>query len=220
MPQYPSRLPRCALIGIRGAHQVFFWIPLNNSQIPFHFLIQPGWADSDDEHWQSHWRRRLGDRAEKIEQRDWRLPQLKEWEATARATIERQKAPVVMLTHSLGCILAAKLLAQPLRPVVGAVLVAPADVERPGAPEELLNFTPISRAPLAVPALVVSSSSDPFCSVERAGEFAKAWQADQWQLGDAGHINTAAGFGEWPEGWQYVMDWLKRRMEAGSEQSS
>src|SRR5580698_10416209 len=120
---------------------------LPDSQIPFRFLIQPGWTDSDPEHWQSHWQRRLGERAEKIEQRDWFNPLLKEWEETARKTIARQRVPVVILAHSMGCILTAKLLAQPLSPVVGAVLVAPADVERPDIPEPTANFAPISRAP-------------------------------------------------------------------------
>ena len=188
--------------------------------MPLRFLIQPGWADSDPGHWQSHWQRRLGERAEKIEQQDWFSPRLKEWEETALEIIARQQVPVVILAHSVGCILAAKLLAQPLSPVVGAMLVAPADVERPGVPEQTANFAPISRAPLAVPALVVSSSSDPFCSAERAEEFAAAWQADLWRIGDAGHINSAAGFGEWPEGWQYLTDWLGKRVEARSEQVS
>jgi len=192
----------------------------DDDQIPLRFLIQPGLAGSDPDHWQSHWQRRLGARAERIEQRDWINPQLKEWEETATEAIARQRMPVVIVAHSLGCILMARLLAQPLSPVVGAVLVAPADIERPDVPRQTANFAPISRAPLTVPALVVSSSSDPFCRAERAEEFAAAWDADLWRLGDAGHINSAAGFGEWPEGWQYVTDWLGRRVEARSEQSS
>ncbi len=206
-------------MAFEAKHEVFCCMPLNDHQISHRFLIQPGWGDSDQEHWQSRWLRRLGERAEKIEQQDWYFPQLGEWEMTARQVIAQQRTPVVLVAHSLGCILSAKLLAQPLSPIIGAVLVAPADIERPDVPEQTKNFAPISRAALTVPALVVSSSNDPFCREERAAEFAKTWGADLWPLNDAGHINTSAGFGVWSEGWDFVMDWIARRVEAGDEKS-
>jgi len=47
--------------------------------------------------------------------------------------------------------------------------------------------------------LVVASESDPFCAIDRARDFAHAWGADFRDIGPAGHINTAAGYGPWPE---------------------
>jgi predicted alpha/beta hydrolase family esterase len=46
----------------------------------------------------------------------------------------------------------------------------------------------------------VISSTDPFCSLERAADYAGAWGSDFHQAGDAGHINAQSGHGPWPEG--------------------
>ncbi len=190
----------------------------------YRFLIHPGWGNSGKEHWQSYWERNLGSQAERIRQHDWFYPQPDDWEATALEAIASQTEPVVIVAHSLGCVVTAKLLSQPLAPVAAAILVAPADIERPGAPQELVGFAPISLAPLTAPSLVIASSSDPFCSSNRSEDFARAWGADYWNLGDAGHINFDAGFGPWTEGWEYVTNWLadnvkSKDMEAEVEKS-
>ena len=39
---------------------------------------------------------------------------------------------------------------------------------------------------------------------------AKAWGAELVDIGNAGHINTASGYGEWPEG-----ERLLQRLQAG-----
>jgi predicted alpha/beta hydrolase family esterase len=55
-------------------------------------------------------------------------------------------------------------------------------------------------APLPFPALLVASSNDPYCSIERARLLAERWGAAFVEGGDLGHINAASGHGPWPEG--------------------
>lgn len=80
------------------------------------------------------------------------------------------------------------------------MLVAPADVERPDCVPELRNFAPMPRERLPFASLLIASSNDPYCSLARAKSLATLWGSAFRNLGDAGHINAATGFGEWPEG--------------------
>lgn len=137
------------------------------------------------------------------------VPERTAWVSTLVAAVRGTQSPSVVLAHSVGSI--ATVFAIAAAPVAAAVLVAPADAEREGAPEALRSFIPIPREPLPMPALVIVSDNDPYCSLERAREFADAWKADLEIVRGGGHINTDAGFGAWPEGWQMVGGWLRRR---------
>jgi predicted alpha/beta hydrolase family esterase len=46
----------------------------------------------------------------------------------------------------------------------------------------------------------VISRNDPYVTYDQAKLFAQAWGSNLVDLGLAGHINTQAGFGPWPEG--------------------
>jgi predicted alpha/beta hydrolase family esterase len=183
-------------------------------------LMQPGWQNSGSEHWQTLWERRLGESATRVEQRDWAHPDKVEWVATLKAYVLADERPAIIIAHSLGCIATAMLLADdgladagPARSrVAGAVLVAPADTERPDVDPVLADFTPIPKGALGIPTLVIASSNDSYCAVERARSFANVWKADLHILDQAGHINTEAGFGAWPEGWELVEGWIARRI--------
>jgi predicted alpha/beta hydrolase family esterase len=48
--------------------------------------------------------------------------------------------------------------------------------------------------------LAVVSSDDPFCAPERGAQMAADWGAELLMLGACGHINSASGLGDWPEG--------------------
>jgi predicted alpha/beta hydrolase family esterase len=53
---------------------------------------------------------------------------------------------------------------------------------------------------LSVPTTVVASRSDPWIDLEQAKSLASDWGAQFVDLGDAGHIDEASGFGPWPGG--------------------
>lgn len=167
-------------------------------------LIVPGWRDSGADHWQTHWQDRLG--AQRVQQPDWESPRCADWVAGLDHAARAQPGPVILVAHSLGCVTIAHWVLQAGRAehvrafVRGALLVAPADVERPDAPEPLLDFAPVPRVRLPFPALVVASSNDPYCSFDRAARFARDWGAGLFSLGDAGHVNAASGHQRWIEG--------------------
>lgn len=106
----------------------------------------------------------------------------------------------ILVGHSLGAILIARVLAEwPQLDVAGALLVAPAD---PVDHRRIYRFAPVSERPLGVTATVVYSRNDPLMRADRARDLARAWKAGHFDLGEAGHINLAAGYGPWPLGLQ------------------
>ncbi|HGY9623928.1 TPA: alpha/beta hydrolase [Pseudomonas putida] len=171
------------------------------------YLIVPGWQGSPDNHWQSHWQRSLPNSAW-VEQHDWLTPQRHDWVHALEQAIAAEGSPVILIAHSLGCITVAHWAAQAspalLRQVHGALLVAPADVERPTCAPALRNFAPIPLQALPFPSQVVSSDNDPAVSVPRALHLARAWGAEAGLLPNAGHINVKSGHERWEQGFAYL----------------
>src|SRR5690606_13969368 len=132
----------------------------------------------------------------------WIDPDPDDWTDTIVQAVELAERPVVFVAHALAVV--ALVQAAPRLPAGkarGALLVSPPDIElHPGAPEAMRSFGNVPRDPLPFPSLLVISSSEPYCSLERAADFAGAWGSDFHEAGDAGHIDTASGHGPWPEG--------------------
>lgn len=171
------------------------------------YLILPGWQGSPDNHWQSHWLRSLPN-ASRVEQADWNQPDPASWVAALEREISAAKGPVILIAHSLGCITVARWAAQAplasLHLVRGALLVAPADVERPGCPEALQGFALIPRNLLPFPSQLVGSDNDPAASAARALQLARDWGAQAAVLSGAGHINVKSGHQRWEQGFAYL----------------
>lgn len=171
------------------------------------YLILPGWQGSPDDHWQSHWQRNLP-HASRVEQADWQQPDPHAWVEAVEQAVAAAPNPVVLIAHSLGCVTVARWAAQAplasLRKVRGALLVAPADVERPGCPEALQGFAPISRELLPFPSVLVGSDNDHAASAVRALELARDWGAQPAILPGAGHINVKSGHQRWEQGFVYL----------------
>ncbi|WP_035840382.1 RBBP9/YdeN family alpha/beta hydrolase [Kitasatospora azatica] len=163
------------------------------------FLVLPGYEGSGPEHWQSRWE--AADPAfRRVEQADWDRPVLSDWLDVLDEAVAAQPGPVVLVAHSLGCVLVAHWAAQrSASAVAGALLVAPPDIERAGV-AELAGFCPIPLKPLPFPSIVVASSDDPWCMPKRSQQFAAAWGARLVEAGAYGHLNSASGLGDWPAG--------------------
>lgn len=184
------------------------------------YLIVPGWQGSSEDHWQSHWQRSLPNSA-RVEQADWVTPKRQDWIAALELAVQASTRPVILIAHSLGCVTVAHWAAQAplasLRKVQGALLVAPADVERPACAPALRNFAPIPRNLLPFPSQVVSSDNDAAVSAPRALELARDWGADAGILAGAGHINVKSGHRRWEQGFAYLYR-LQSRLEQRSLQ--
>jgi predicted alpha/beta hydrolase family esterase len=172
-------------------------------------LVLPGYQDSGPEHWQSLWERGNPE-FRRVVQRDWENPDRDEWVATLDRAIAAAAAPPVLVAHSLGCLAVVHWAGRHRGRVHGALLVAPPDVERPDFLPGARSFGPIPRRPLPFASIVVASDDDPYADLDRAREFAVAWASELVELGAAGHINTAAGFGPWPDG-EALLERLRTR---------
>ncbi|WP_329569856.1 RBBP9/YdeN family alpha/beta hydrolase [Kitasatospora sp. NBC_01266] len=165
-------------------------------------LVLPGWQNSGPEHWQSRWER-LDPRLVRVEQADWDHPQRSDWVATLDRAVRAQPAPVLLVAHSLGCVTVAHWAAQADQQaraaVLGALLVAPADIDNVRIPA-LATFSPIPLLPLPFPSTLVASADDPYCTPERARLLARGWGSRLVEPGARGHLNSESGLGDWPEG--------------------
>ena len=167
---------------------------------PRNTLLLPGWQNSGPDHWQSRWEALHG--YHRVEQHDWMRPLRGDWSARLEETVADADGPVLLVAHSLGCILTAAWAAhsQNTARVLGALLVAPGDTEDPDLGPQLPSWAPIVRQPLPFASILVGSRDDPYCTFERAQQFATAWGADFVDCGNAGHLNADSGLGDWPEG--------------------
>ena len=172
-------------------------------------LLLPGWQNSGPDHWQSLWEARHG--YPRVEQHDWMRPLRGDWSARLEETVVDADGPVVLVAHSLGCILTAWWAAHSANAhrVQGALLVAPGDVERPDIAAQIHGWSPIARQPLPFPSVLVGSRNDPYCSYERAEGLGEAWGARFVDGGARGHINAESGLADWPEGHHLLHTLLK-----------
>lgn len=163
-------------------------------------LILPGLWNSGPQHWQTLWEN-THPQWIRVEQRDWERPHRDDWVDTLEQAVRACSEPPYLIAHSLGCALVAHWSqAKTGSRVAGAFLVAPSDVDAPSYPEGTHGFKPMPLAPLPFRSLVVASSNDEYVTIDRARQFADAWGSELVIIGDAGHINSASGLGNWPMG--------------------
>lgn len=167
-------------------------------------LILPGLSGSGEGHWQQHWLQDQPD-CRCVDQDDWDHPALDMWLLRLEAALE-EAGEAYLVAHSLGCLLAARLAGRnaAIR-VKGALLVAPCDLQateimHPGQ----ISFGNMPMAPLPFPTIVVGSMNDVYMTVDRLALFGRLWNAETRNIGLAGHINVASGFGRWRNGYRLL----------------
>ena len=172
-------------------------------------LLLPGWQGSGPDHWQMRWAKVHGYSV--VEQNDWLRPRRGDWLARLDEVVIDAPGPVVLVAHSLGCILVSAWasFSRHTAKVRAALLVAPGDVAQPVLQEILPGWLPIEGRPLPFRSIVVGSDNDPYCSSERAQQLARNWSARWVGLGAAGHINADSSLGDWPEGHTLLQTLLK-----------
>lgn len=180
-------------------------------------LIVPGLNGSPEGHWQRHWADR-DPSAELVEQENWAEPRLTDWLHALEARIEASAPGVILVAHSLGCALVRLLAARPAASHVGgALLVAPADL--PALAElhpTVRDFAAAEAAgrdeALPFASILVASRNDPFMSFAGASRLAARCGSALVDLGQAGHVNIASGYGPWDDA-RTIADGLRGRID-------
>lgn len=168
-------------------------------------LIVPGLRDHVEEHWQTILERKLPNARSVAPLEHDKLSCAARVEALQQA-IAQIDGPIVLVAHSGGVMITMHWAQKYQRPIQGALLAAPADLESPlpaGYPtlDALRDngWLPIPRSRLPFPSIVAASSNDPLGDLERVKQYAADWGSDIVDIGAVGHLNPAAGFGEWPQ---------------------
>ena len=168
-------------------------------------LFVPGLRDHVEDHWQTIYARKVPGAII--------VPPLEADKLSRAARVEALQmalsaidGPVVLVAHSAGVMITVHWAQKYSRPIHGALLAAPADLESPlpngyPQPEAIAanGWLPIPRARLPFPSIVAASSNDPLARVERVEALAHAWGSRLIVVGAVGHLNPAAGFGAWTD---------------------
>ena len=173
-------------------------------------LFVPGLRDRVAEHWQTLLAAKIPGSVTVEPLVENRLSRAARVEALDR-TLQAIDNEVILVAHSAGVLMTVFWAQNPTRAIRGALLVTPADIERPlpaGYPafDELAEngWMPVPRDPLPFPSLVVASRNDPLAERSRVEALAFDWGANVHDAGEVGHLNPAAGFGPWPPAYGLV----------------
>jgi predicted alpha/beta hydrolase family esterase len=179
-------------------------------------LILPGLGNSGEKHWQTYWHERFKNSC-RLTQDNWDQPQKKDWLTCLNEEISKLTEPTILVAHSLAVSLVlhwAELYSN--KNIVGALLVAPADVDSPQhTPECVRNFAPMPLFRLPFPSVVVASENDPYATFERKAFFAKVWGSDFVNVGQKGHINSDSNLEYWEEG-QAILNELISKIKSSN----
>jgi predicted alpha/beta hydrolase family esterase len=166
-------------------------------------LIIPGLLGSGPDHWQTRWCRERRD-CRHVDLGNWDHPSRLLWMSRLDRAIASAPGPVVLVAHSLGCHAVAWWLADALAArvdkVLGALLVAPPDVDRPDVDPRLRAFAPTPVVRLPFRSLLVASRNDHYASFDRSAWMARQWGSELVDVGRKGHVNADSGLGDWSEG--------------------
>ena len=166
-------------------------------------LIVPGLRDHVAEHWQTLLEAKLPNARSVAPLEHDKLSRAARVAALDAALAEIE-GPVILVAHSAGVMITVHWARQHRRPIHGALLATPADLESPmpaGYPTvDTLRengWLPMPNMRLPFRSILAASSTDPLCSPQRGAALADMWGSRLLELGDVGHLNPAAGYGEW-----------------------
>jgi len=172
-------------------------------------LLVPGRGIPRPEHWLRRW-------ADAHPDYRWAPPPpgppfiLADRVAALHAAVTADDEPAVLIAHSAGCLTTVAWAARHAGPVQGALLVTPPYLDpqwTPGPddpPDYGQAFGAVPRERLPFRTTLVASRTDPYTTYAQFEQYAEDWGAELFDAGDAGHIETASGYGPWPDGERLV----------------
>jgi predicted alpha/beta hydrolase family esterase len=186
--------------------------PPSSSGVAPTIVIVPGLRDHVEEHWQTILAAQV---AKSVTVPRMEVDKLNcgAWVALLDRTLQAIDGPVVLVAHSGGVMMTVHWAQQHHRPILGALLAAPPDFETPlpaGYPTmdtlRANGWLPTPRTPLPFSSIVAASTNDPLGRFERVAELAATWGSRLVDVGAVGHLNPAAGFGEWPRAHEFIRE--------------
>ncbi len=171
-------------------------------------LVVPGLGDSGPDHWQTRWQHRIPG-CGRLMLHHWDEPKRAVWTEGLERAYRELDSDFVVVAHSLGCTATIHWVNEFGHNPRAALMVAPADVDQVHRRLIWPDFCPMPDRPLPFPSVVVTSTNDPWLSVERARLFAEWWDSEYIEIGEAGHISTVDGYGDWPFGWNLLQRLLR-----------
>ena len=173
-------------------------------------LIVPGLRD----HVPAHWQTLLEATLPKVRT----VPPLEHNKLSVAARVEAIQheleaisGPVILVAHSAGVLMVVHWAARYQRPIKGALLAAPPDLnatwpDNYPTPDSLRAnaWAPLPSGPLPFPSILAASTDDYLASFAAATAMAEQWGSELVNLGAVGHLNPASGFGEWPQAQTFI----------------
>lgn len=167
-------------------------------------LILPGFGNSAEDHWQSLWEV-SNPEFKRVNQRDWEHPVCEEWVGALEKMVEDVDGEVILVAHSIACLVVAHFANKVHSPIKGALLVAPPDNSLASFPKEAQGFEITPMSAFNFPSIVVASTNDEYASIAYAQTVAKAWGSTFVNVGAQGHINAKSALGFWDEGFALLL---------------
>ncbi len=166
-------------------------------------ILLPGIGNSGPQHWQSFWEQ-SNPGFVRLQQRDWDNPVCHEWVEALESAVQQAGPDVILVAHSLACLVVAHWAAQTHAPIQAALLVAVPDSSGPNFPAEASGFAATPTKRFNFRSMVVISNDDPYTTPAHAVSMAEAWGSEIVNAGNCGHINSASNLGDWPEGFELL----------------
>jgi predicted alpha/beta hydrolase family esterase len=183
----------------------------------------PGLCGSGPTHWQTIWEQQFAE-CSMVDLGSWDDPHRNTWINNLNLAIHHAGRPVVLVAHSLGCVVVAWWARFEQRawadPVIGALLVAPPEVDFFPRDERVGRFAPTPSEPLPFPSRLVASRDDPWMGFHTAKALARRWGSTLVDAGTAGHINADSQLGGWDFGREQLALLLQEAGYASAETSA
>ncbi len=170
------------------------------SELPFDWLFLAGVGNSGDAHWQRHWQAEHPNSLW-LEHQDWDSPACEQWVAEMQALIACLQRPVVVVAHSLGCLLLLEWAARHSSDkVLGAFMVAVPDPASVNFPQSATGFRAADQLACRLRMQVITSTNDPYGDLAYVQNSARSLGCAVVSLGELGHINGQSQLGFWDHG--------------------
>ena len=163
------------------------------------FIMLPGIGGSGEDHWQTLWER-FHPSMKRFNPPDWDKPELSIWCIALQDAVDAAEHPIILVAHSLSCLLVAHCAMDSRSTVAGAFLVSVPDPEAPAFPSAASSFREVPRTALPFRSIIIASTNDPYGSIDYMQRRAHEWNSELVNIGEHGHINASSNLSEWDEG--------------------